>query len=148
MPQSLSFILVHIIFSTKDRRPLVTTAVQLDLYAYLATIVRNTDCECYRVGGMVDHVHIAIRLSRTKNIAELVAELKASSSRWMKTQGVPKFAWQRGYAAFSVGPADREALLHYIDTQEAHHRKHDFQDELRTFLKKYSIEVNERYVWD
>jgi len=83
-------------------------------------------------------------------VAKLVEELKSSSSRWLKTQStdISKFAWQRGYGVFSVGPADLEALMHYIDTQEAHHRKHSFQDEFRAFLKKYGMDGDEQYLWD
>jgi REP element-mobilizing transposase RayT len=150
MARSLSFLLVHVVFSTKDRIPLLDAAVRPDLYAYLSTIVRNNECECFRVGGVADHVHLAIRLNRTANVSDLVAEIKSSSSKWLKSQSpkLTKFAWQRGYGAFSVGPTDLNALIRYIDTQEAHHAKHNFQDELRAFLKRYGIECDERYLWD
>jgi REP element-mobilizing transposase RayT len=150
MPQSLAFVLVHVVFSTKDRAPVLDGVVRPDLYAYLATIARNVDCECFRVGGIADHVHLAIRLCRTMDVAKLVEGLKSSSSKWLKTQspGLSKFAWQRGYGAFSVGPADLEGLVHYIDTQEAHHRKRSFQDEMRVFFEKYHVAFDERYVWD
>jgi len=150
MPQSLSYLLTHVVFSTKDRAPLLDPAVRPALHAYLATVSRNANCECFRVGGVADHVHLAIRLSRTITMAQLIEELKTSSSKWLKTQSpaLAAFAWQRGYGAFSVGPADLNALLHYIDTQEEHHQTRTFQDEYRTFLKKYGIEYDERYVWD
>jgi REP element-mobilizing transposase RayT len=150
MPQSLAFVLVHVIFSTKDRRPFLDPDLRPALHAYLATVARNSNCECYRTGGVADHVHLVIRLSRTTNIAELVEQLKTSSSKWLKTQspGLKNFAWQRGYAAFSVGPTDIGALVEYIAGQEDHHRKCSFQDELRAFLKRYGVEFDERYVWD
>jgi putative transposase len=150
MPQSLSFLLVHVVFSTKDRLPLLNESVQSDLHAYLATAVRENGCESYRVGGVADHVHVAVRLSRTKNISELVGEMKEGSSKWLKTQSpaLADFCWQRGYGAFSVGPADLDVLVQYIAGQEEHHRKHSFQDEFRAFLKRYGIEFDERYVWD
>src|SRR5258708_2299257 len=131
MPQSLSFLLIHIVFSTKDRAPLLNPEIRPDLHSYLATITRNAGCECYRVGGVADHVHLAIRLSRTTTIAHLVEELKTSSSKWLKTQSpaLARFAWQNGYGAFSVGPSDLEALRKYIDTQEEHHRTQTFQEE-------------------
>lgn len=113
MPQSLSYLLIHVVFSTKNRVPVLADAsVRLALHAYLATVARNADCECYRVGGIADHVHLAIRLSRTITTAKLVEELKTSSSKWLKTQSpdLAAFAWQRGYGAFSVGPADLDAL--------------------------------------
>ena len=150
MPQSLSYLLTHIVFSTKDRAPVLDATVRPALHAYLATVARNVDCECFRVGGVAGHVHLAVRLSRTITMAQLIEELKTSSSKWLKTQSpaLASFAWQRGYGAFSVGPSDLNALLHYIDTQEDHHRTRTFQDEYRTFLKKYGIEYDERYVWD
>jgi len=101
-----------------------------------------------RIGGIADHVHLAIGLSRTKTIAKLIEELKTSSSKWLKTKSLPDFTWQRGYGAFSVGPSDLKSLLHYIDTQDEHHAKHTFQDELRALLTKYGIEHDERYMWD
>lgn len=124
--------------------------VRLSLHAYLATVARNVDCECFRVGGVADHVHLAVRLSRTITMAHLIEELKTSSSKWLKTQSpaLAAFAWQRGYGAFSVSPSDLNPLLHYIDTQEDHHKTRTFQDEYRAFLKKYGIEYDERYVWD
>ena len=150
MPQSLSYLLTHIVFSTKDRTPLLDTTVRPALHAYLASVSRNVDCECLRVGGFTDHVHLAVRLARTVTLAKLIEELKTSSSKWLKTQSptLAEFAWQRGYGAFSVGPSDLDALLHYIDNQEEHHRTRTFQDEYRAFLTKYGIDYDERYVWD
>jgi putative transposase len=148
MPQSLSLLVVHVIFSTKDRTPNLSAAITTELYPYLATIVRTAGCECYRVGGAPDHVHLAIRLSRTITIAKLTEELKTSSSKWLKSKSLKTFTWQRGYAAFSVGPSDLPSLLAYIDGQQEHHPKHSFEDELRAFLQKYAMEHDERYMWD
>lgn len=148
MPQSLSFMLVHIVFSTKDRRPLLNESVRLPLHAYLATVVRDKKCDCFRVGGVADHVHLAVRLHPTIGLAKLLEEMKTNSSKWMKTQGVEGFAWQRGYGAFSVSPVDVDALIRYIEGQEAHHRKRDFQEEMRAFFEKYHVVFDERYVWD
>ncbi|MFZ4593057.1 MAG: transposase [Verrucomicrobiaceae bacterium] len=129
---------------------MLDATVRPALHAYLATVARNVDCECFRVGGVADHVHLAVRLSRTITMSQLIEELKTSSSKWLKTQSpaLAAFAWQRGYGAFSVGPSDLNALLHYIDNQEEHHRTRTFQDEYRAFLKKYGIEYDGRYVWD
>jgi len=150
MPQSLSLVVIHLIFSTKDRRPFLEPDTRPKLHAYLATVARNTGCECYRVGGVADHVHLAIRLSRTLTIADLVENLKTSTSQWLKAQapGFAAFSWQRGYGCFSVGPADLDSLCVYIDNQEKHHLARTFQDELRMFLKKYGVEFDEAYVWD
>ncbi len=150
MPQSLSLVIVHVIFSTKERRPFIDTDTRPKLHAYLATVARNAGCEAYRVGGVADHVHFAIRLSRTITIAELVETLKTSSSKWLKTESrdLAVFAWQRGYGCFSVGPKDLKALTAYIDNQEVHHHTRTFQDEFRMLLNKYGVEFDEAYVWD
>ena len=150
MSQSLSLIIVHVIFSTKQRQPFLQPDTRPNLHAYLATVARNPGCEAYRVGGVADHVHLAIRLSRNLSIADLVETLKTSSSKWVKTQSpnLAKFAWQRGYGCFSVGPSDLDALKAYIDNQETHHQKRSFQDEFRAFLDKYKVEYDEAYVWD
>jgi putative transposase len=148
MPQTLSFNLVHIIFSTKNRVPLINDDILPALHTYLAGTARKLDCECFRAGGVADHVHLAMRLAATRTAAKVVSEIKTGSSAWMKQQGVQTFAWQRGYGLFSVSPADLGALVQYIDGQEAHHRKRDFQDEMRAFFEKYHIAFDERYVWD
>jgi putative transposase len=150
MPQSLSLVVVHVIFSTKDRVPCLGSQVRSDLHAYLATVARNAGCECYRAGGVADHVHLAIRLSRTITIAQLIETLKTSSSKWLKahTRELNGFAWQRGYGCFSVGPADVPVLCEYIDGQEEHHRTRTFQEEFRALLNKYGVSYDEAYVWD
>jgi REP element-mobilizing transposase RayT len=150
MPQSLSHILIHLIWSTKDRHHWLTPGIQEKTHAFLAEAVRHMDCEAYRVGGVADHVHLAVRLSRTLSVADFVKEVKTASSRWVKTQDASfaDFAWQQGYGAFSVGMRQQETLLRYIDTQEEHHRVRTFQDEYREFLTKNGIEYDERYVWD
>jgi REP element-mobilizing transposase RayT len=149
MSQSLSYLLVHIVFSTKDRSPILDASIRPALHAYLATVARNVGCECYRVGGVADHVHVAVRISRTITIAQLVEVLKSSSSKWLKTQSdaLIHFAWQNGYGAFSVGPTDLEALRQYIDNQEEHHRERTFQEEYRALLIPFGVEFDERYVW-
>lgn len=150
MSQSLSLIVIHLIFSTKDRVPALNGVVRPALHAYLATVARNAGCECYRVGGTADHAHLALRLSRTRTVADLVEELKTASSKWLKGQSpeLRGFSWQRGYGAFSVGPADRDALCGYIDSQEEHHRTRTYQEEVRAFLRKYGVAYDEAYVWD
>jgi hypothetical protein len=109
--------------------------------------MRTGDLEM-SMGGVADHVHLAMRLATTKTAAKVVSEIKTGSSIWMKEQGVRNFSWQRGYALFSVSPADIGALMSYVDGQRAHHAKRDFQDEMRAFFEKYHIAFDERYVWD
>jgi len=148
MPQTLSFNLVHVIFSTKQRASSISDNILPNLHAYIAATTRRLDCDCFRVGGVADHVHLAMKLATTRTAAKVVSEIKTSSSAWMKEQGVARFAWQRGYAMFSVSPSDIAALLRYIDHQQAHHRKRSFQDEMRAFFEKYHVPFDERYVWD
>ena len=151
MPQSLSQVLVHLVFSTKNRQPWLKEPTIQPLHAYMAGTVRELErCECYRVGGVEDHVHLAIRLSRTITIADLVQKVKTGSSRWIKEQykALEHFAWQQGYASISANYTDLDNLLAYIDKQKVHHRKVTFQDEYRTILNEHGIEFDERYVWD
>ena len=151
MPQSLSNILVHVVFSTKDRTPFFKPEMRAESHAYLATVVRGLGCECYRVGGIEDHVHLAVRLSRTIEVADLIEGIKTPSSGWMKhrfPKDAARFSWQRGYGAFSADPEARERLLAYIDNQAEHHRHISFQDEYRDFLHRYEIPYDEQYVWD
>ena len=147
MPQTLSFNLVHVIFSTKHRAPLINPDIIAALHGYLAATSRKLGCECFRVGGIADHVHLAIKLAPTKIPAKVISEIKTGSSQWMKQQGVRSFAWQRGYALFSVSPADLAALIRYIDEQEAHHCTRDFKEEMRAFLEKYHVAFDDPYVW-
>jgi REP element-mobilizing transposase RayT len=150
MPQSLSYVLLHVIFSTKERQLFLKPEIRPAVHGYLATVARNLGCEAYRVGGVSDHVHLAIRLSRTITIADLVKELKTSSSQSIKAQWpvLANFSWQRGYGVFSVAPRDKNPLCKYIDDQETHHEKISFEDEFRKFLNQYGVEFDEAYVWD
>ena len=149
MPQSLSNILVHLVFSTKNREPLIYTAIRSRLHAYIVGILDQLNAPSIRVGGVADHVHILFVLGRTNSIAEIVEEVKKSSSKWMKITGeVTEFSWQAGYGAFSIGESQVETLIQYIDNQEEHHRKISFQDEYRKFLQRYKISYDEKYVWD
>jgi len=150
MPQSLSQVILHVVFSTKDRRPWLDPAIRPRLHAYLATLCRDCGCPAYRVGGAADHVHIATRLARTLSQAELLEKIKKTSSAWIKTQGEQygSFFWQGGYGEFSIGWSQLEELVRYIDGQEQHHRTQTFQEEYRHLLQQYHVEFDERYVWD
>jgi putative transposase len=150
MPQSLANVLIHVIFSTKNRAPLIETAIQNPLYAYLATICRTAGCHAHKIGGTNDHIHIACSLSRTVTIADFIGTIKADSSKWMKTQGqsLVGFSWQNGYGAFSIGQSQLNAVKHYIAGQIEHHRVRSFQEEFREFLRRYQVQFDEKYVWD
>jgi putative transposase len=149
MPQSLSKVLVHLIFSTKHREPLIGLEMCPRLHAYLVGILGNIECPSLQTGGVADHVHILFALGRTISQADVVEELKKSSSKWMKADGgVPVFSWQAGYGAFSIGESQADAVIHYIQNQQEHHRKVTFQEEFRKFLERYKVAHDERYVWD
>jgi putative transposase len=151
MPQSLAKILVHTVFSTKDRHPFLRDkSLRDELHRYLGGILTNHDCQPLIVGGVEDHVHLLSTLSRTCEVAEMVKEVKRNSSLWLKTKSpdLSDFAWQNGYGIFSISFSQVETVKHYIAGQEEHHGKVSFQDEFREFLRKYEIEFDERYVWD
>jgi REP element-mobilizing transposase RayT len=151
MAQSLSRLWTHLIFSTKDRFPfLKDEQIRRDMHAYLATVLRSHDCETLIVGGEKDHVPALFALSRRYSISTIVKEIKRTSSSWVKDlPGLQrKFHWQNGYGAFSVSQSHLDKVASYIERQEQHHKPVNFQDEFRTFLKKYQIEYDERYVWD
>ncbi|NLF30916.1 MAG: IS200/IS605 family transposase [Planctomycetes bacterium] len=148
MAQSLSNILLHIVFSTKYREPLITVEHEDELWRYLAGACRATGCHAHRIGGMADHVHLLCGLGRTIPVSKLVEQLKRPASKWMKTQGVSGFAWQNGYGAFSIGQSQFDDVAGYIGRQKEHHRRLTFQEEFRAFLTRYRVEYDERYVWD
>jgi len=150
MPQSLVRNYMHIIFSTKNRRPLINPQIENELYRYLGGICHNLDCTPIKIGGHSDHVHILCLLSKKIALIKLLEEVKTDSSKWMKTMGedLTDFYWQNGYGAFSVNPSEVDKVIQYIANQKEHHQKKSFQDEYRAFLKKYKVEYDERYVWD
>jgi REP element-mobilizing transposase RayT len=149
MPQSLSRILIHLIFSTKGREPYIPPEIQPRLHAYLSGVAANLDSPSLRIGGVADHVHLLLALGRTVSIAEVVEEVKKASSRWMKADGgVNHFSWQSGYGAFSIGESQVDTLVRYINNQERHHRTMSFQDEYRRLLERYGVPSDERYLWD
>ena len=150
MPQSLSLVIVHLVFSTKDREPWIEPAMRPRLHAYMAEVARSLGCEAYRVGGIADHVHLALTLPRTLTQSDLVKELKTSSNHWLARQDdrYAGFAWQRGFGIFSVGRSHLTALVDYIANQEQHHQTKNFQDEFRSLLIRYEVEFDEAFVWD
>ena len=151
MPQSLSRVYLHLVFSTKDRQPWLKHAdLRNHLHSYLAATLKNLDSNPVEVGGVADHVHILSLLPRTRTIAELVKETKRVSTNWLHEQAanLKDFHWQAGYGAFSVSQSNVEDVSTYIRNQEEHHRRISFQDEYREFLRKQAIDYDEKYVWD
>lgn len=150
MSQSLSSILVHLVFSTKNREPFITPSIESELHPYMATVLREYKSPSLAIDGTSDHVHVLFSLARVVTVAYLVEELKTSTSKWIKTKGLEfrNFHWQRGYGAFSIGQSNLEVLKSYIRNQKVHHNRFTFQDEYRRFLKAYGVDYDERYVWD
>jgi REP-associated tyrosine transposase len=151
MPQSLARILVHTVFSTKERRPFLRDkGLRTEMHAYLGGILAKLDCQPILVGGVEDHVHLLSALARTCDAATMVKEVKRGSSLWIKTKSssLQDFGWQNGYGIFSIGFSQIADVKNYIARQEEHHRRISFQDEFRSLLERYQIEFDERYVWD
>ena len=150
MPQSLSSILIHLIFSTKNREPSLSPEIDAELYPYIASIFKAMKSPALIIDGASDHLHTLFSLSRVVTIADLVEEVKTESSKWIKTKGQEfrNFHWQNGYGAFSISQSQVSTVKRYIRRQKEHHRRVTFQDEYRRFLAAYEVEYDERYVWD
>jgi REP element-mobilizing transposase RayT len=141
--------LVHLVFSTKERRPFLDDAAKRDaMHRYLVGVSTRLECPVVRLGGTEDHIHLLARQARTITLADWVKELKRSSSLWAKGQQLDSFQWQAGYGGFSVSQSQSGEVERYIARQQEHHRKLDFQQEFRKLLELHSIEWDERYVWD
>ena len=150
MPQSLSAVYIHVVFSTKSRQPFLRDKEMRNrLYAQLGGISKTLGCAPILTGGVEDHIHLLARFGRTITQAEWVKELKRVSNLWLKAEfGLSNFEWQGGYADFSVSESNLEHVKRYIANQDEHHNKMNFQDELRELLRRHRIEWDERYVWD
>lgn len=150
MPQALSKVYTHIIFSTKLRKPFIDKTIETDLYDYLGGICKGLECNPVQIGGYKDHVHILCLLSKKVTQVQLLQEVKQRSSKWIKTKGesYSNFYWQKGYGIFSINPSQVDVVSRYIQNQKHHHQHMSFEEEFIKFLRKYNIEYDERYVWD
>lgn len=150
MSQTLTNLLVHVIFSTKNRARLITPEIEPDLFAYVGGILKNNESRLLDGGGSADHVHLLISQSKNIALSMLLKEVKKSSSTWIKTQSEAfrSFHWQDGYAGFSIGQAEVSKLKRYIASQKEHHRKRSFQEELIQFLEEEGIQYDECYLWN
>jgi len=150
MSQTLTSLLVHLVFSTKERVPIITPEVEPDLFAYIGGILRNHQSRLLDAGGTRDHVHLLVSQSKNIGVAQLLKEVKGSSSSWIKTQEreFRNFHWQDGYGAFSFGISDLPDLQRYVANQKEHHRVRTFKDELIQLLEENGIEHDERYLWN
>jgi putative transposase len=150
MAHTFTNLLMHIIFSTKDRMPLIDSELRAELHAYLGGMVREVKGKAYSINGTADHVHLLVSLPPTIALSEAMKFIKANSSRWAseKCKQRKSFGWQTGYGAFSVSKSNVSSVIRYIESQEEHHRKISFQEEFVVFLKKHGIEYDERYIWE
>ena len=148
MPQSFSKVYLHIIFSTKFRKPIVTSAFQSILHSYIVSLGANLGTFTEEIYANPDHIHWLCTLPRTLTIAELVQKVKISSSNKMAELGIKEFSWQKGYAAFSVSQSKLSVVKRYIQNQEEHHKKVSFQEEYLKFLGENGLEHDDKYVWD
>ena len=150
MSQSLSNIILHLVFSTKDRRPLLRDAQRGQLHAYITGILKNCESPLIEINSVRDHVHILFAQSKNHAPAKIIEQIKTASSAWIKTldRWYLDFAWQTGYGEFSVSPIHVEPIRNYIRNQPEHHKQEDFQTEYRRFCQKNSKPLDERYAWD
>jgi putative transposase len=148
MPQSFASLHVHLVFSTKDRAPWILPPLAERLHPFLGGISRELACPAVTIGGMPDHVHLLLDLSRERTVADVVRTIKSNSSKWIHQElGERRFAWQTGYGAFAVSRSNLEDVKRYIVDQAEHHRIRTFQEEFRMLLERHQIEFDERYLW-
>ena len=150
MSQSLSDIILHIVFSTKERHPWIQAVIEDELYQYICGVCRNLKCPIIKINGVEDHIHILLLLGRTISTSKLISEVKSSSSQWIKTKGNQycDFAWQGGYGAFSVSRPNIEGAIKYLSSQKEHHKKVTYKGELLAMLQRAQISYDEKYLWD
>lgn len=150
MPGTYHAVLLHVVFSTKARHPWLTSDVRQRLFPYIGGIIRAANVVPLNINGVEDHVHIYVSFRTDQTIADLMRTVKSRSSRWIheQSQALSDFAWQEGYAVFSVSPSQDEAVRRYIDRQEEHHRNRDFKTELIELLDAHGIEYDPRYVFE
>ena len=149
MAQTLVSIIVHVIFSTKNREALITPEIEPELFAYMGGILKNHESRLLDAGGTADHVHLLVSQSKNLSLSSLMKEVKKGSSSWVKTKGrgLRNFHWHYGYGGFSIGKSDVQNLKKYIANQREHHRKLSFQEELVQFLDEYGIAYDQRFLW-
>ncbi|HXT62201.1 MAG TPA: IS200/IS605 family transposase [Pyrinomonadaceae bacterium] len=149
MSRTFTSLLTHIVFSTKNREPMIVADLKPQLYAYLGGLTRELKGKSYGINGTSDHVHMLVNLPPVVSISDTLRFLKSNSSRWVHDKWRHRrfFAWQLGYGAFSVSKSNVPAVMEYIRNQETHHHKISFKEEFLEFLVKHGIDYDERYIW-
>jgi len=150
MGTSYTCILYHVIYSTKERRPFITSDIRERLYEYLGGAIRGEGGLLYEIGGMSDHVHLFFRWRADAALADLVRNVKRNSTVWVKKTwpDMREFCWQEGYGAFSVSASSRARVEKYIREQEAHHATRSFREEYLSFLRRHGVEYDPQYIFD
>ena len=150
MASTLTNLLYHIIFSTKDRSDLITPEFEPELYSYIGGIIRSEKGRLLNVGGTANHLHVLCTISPVITVSQMLQRIKGHSSKWINSEKrLPqRFSWQRGYAAFTVSESNCSRVARYIENQKEHHRKLSFKEELIQFLKKHIVAYDEIYLWD
>jgi putative transposase len=150
MPQSLSKVYVHIVFSTKNHSPFIKSNVENELFAYIGGVIRDNGGILMKINAVPDHIHILSTLPKNISQSKFLEEIKRNSSLWIKTKGknYTKFAWQRGYGIFSVSSSGLNSISNYIQNQKKYHQKISFKEELICLLKEFGIDYDEKYLWD
>jgi len=146
MAHSYAQNIVHLVFGTKERRPVIADEFRPRLWAYVVGVCKNEGVFVHAIGGVADHIHLLIQIPATLALAKAVATIKANSSRSASEQG-HRFSWQQGYGAFSVSASVVPTVVRYIRNQEAHHRKMSFEAEFVALLKKHGVEFDPRFVF-
>jgi len=149
MGQSLSAIYIHAVFRTKFGKPWIDQAIENDLHAYIAAILKTLDSPALKINSMPDHIHLLFRLSKNQSLSYIMQIIKKDSSKWMKSRGYGHFKWQIGYGAFSVSSSEIQAVTQYIINQKEHHKKKSYKEELETLMDKYNVdEYSHQYFWN
>ncbi len=150
MSQSLVDIILHLVFSTKERHPWIKPDVEEELHQYICGVCRNLNCPVIKINGVEDHIHVLLQLGKTIPISKIISEMKSSSSRWIKTKGghYSDFAWQGGYGGFSVSRPSLEGAKKYLSLQKEHHKTVTFKEEFVAMLQRAKIPYDDKYLWD
>jgi REP element-mobilizing transposase RayT len=151
MSSTLVKIMLHIVFSTRQRAPFIDAALKADLYPYMATVAHQRGATVMALGGMPDHVHILLRVKASHKLCDLIQAIKAIPSKWVhheRPESIPEFGWQTGYAAFSVSQSNEAKVRNYILNQEAHHRRSTFENEFIGLLEKHQVEYDPDHLFD
>ena len=150
MGHSFSHLLVHIIFSTKGRINSIYTDLQNELFPYICGISKGENSPIYQINGVEDHIHILVALHPATSVSDYIKRIKTHSTKWIhsKFPNSKNFAWQSGYASFSVSESSKRAVANYIATQKEHHKRINYAEEIKSFLEKHRVDFDSKHYLD